>query len=101
MSCWESQAYCPKPAVKLFTQANALVISNAAFVSSTDLAAQRFTHPLNESGGETLDRVHAAMLLQGSGRTNGLRALLKAEKERGPDFLRLANALSALYPKES
>jgi putative DNA methylase len=49
----------------------------------------------------TLDRVHAAMLLQASGRTNGLKALLKAEQERGPDFLRLANALSALYPKES
>jgi hypothetical protein len=26
----------------------------------------------------TLDRIHAAMLLQASGRTNGLRALLKA-----------------------
>ena len=49
----------------------------------------------------TLDRVHAAMLLQASGRTNALRALLKAEQERGPDFLRLANALSALYPKGS
>jgi hypothetical protein len=33
--------------------------------------------------------------------TNALRALLKVEQERGPDFLRLANALSALYPKES
>jgi putative DNA methylase len=42
----------------------------------------------------TLDRVHAAMLLQAGGRTNALRALLKAEQERGPDFLRLANALS-------
>jgi hypothetical protein len=49
----------------------------------------------------TLDRVHAAMLLQAGGRTNALRALLKAEQERGPDFLRLANALSALYPKDS
>jgi len=49
----------------------------------------------------TLDRVHAAMLLQASGRANALRALLKAEQERGPDFLRLANALSALYPKGS
>jgi putative DNA methylase len=49
----------------------------------------------------TLDRVHAAMLLQANGRTNALRALLKAEQERGPDFLRLANALSALYPKGS
>ncbi len=49
----------------------------------------------------TLDRVHAAMLLQASGRTNALRALLNAEQDRGPDFLRLANALSALYPKGS
>jgi hypothetical protein len=49
----------------------------------------------------TLDRVHAAMLLQASGRTNALRTLLQAEQDRGPDFLRLANALSALYPRES
>lgn len=49
----------------------------------------------------TLDRVHMAMLLQASGQTNALRALLKAEQERGQDFLRLANALSALYPRDS
>jgi adenine-specific DNA methylase len=49
----------------------------------------------------TLDRVHAAMLLQAGGRTNALRALVKAEQDRGPDFLRLANAFSALYPKGS
>jgi hypothetical protein len=49
----------------------------------------------------TLDRIHMAMLLQAGGRANALRALLKAEQERGPDFLRLANALSALYPKGS
>jgi len=49
----------------------------------------------------TLDRVHAAMLLQAGGQSNALRALLKAEIERGPYFLRLANALSALYPKGS
>ena len=49
----------------------------------------------------TLDRVHAAMLLQRGGQANALRALLKAEQDRGPDFLRLANALSALYPKGS
>jgi adenine-specific DNA methylase len=52
-------------------------------------------------GATTLDHVHAAMLLQSAGRANALRALLKAETERGPDFLRLANALSALYPKDS
>ncbi len=49
----------------------------------------------------TLDRVHAAMLLQGSGRSNALRALIRSEQERGPDFIRLANALHALYPKDS
>ena len=49
----------------------------------------------------TLDRIHAAMLLQASGQTNALQALLKAEQERSPDFLRLANTLSALYPKTS
>jgi hypothetical protein len=41
------------------------------------------------------------MLLQLSGRANALRALLAAEQDRGPEFLRLANALSALYPRES
>lgn len=49
----------------------------------------------------TLDRVHAAMLLQKAGRANALRALLKAEQQRGSDFLRLCNALTALYPKSS
>ena len=49
----------------------------------------------------TLDRVHAAMLLQANGHAAALRALLKAERERGPDFLRLANALTALYPRPS
>jgi hypothetical protein len=41
------------------------------------------------------------MLLQASGRANALRALLKSEIDRGPDFLRLANALSALDPPGS
>jgi hypothetical protein len=49
----------------------------------------------------TLDRVHAAMLLQSNGRTNALRALLKGEQERSSDFLHLANALTALYPRGS
>ncbi len=56
---------------------------------------------VGERQATTLDRVHAAMLLQAGGRTNALRNLLKAEQERGPDFLRLANALSALYPSPS
>lgn len=48
-----------------------------------------------------LDRVHAAMLLQASGHANVLRTLIGAEQDRGPDFLRLANALSALYSRRS
>ena len=49
----------------------------------------------------TLDRIHAGMLLQASGRTEALRTLIRAEQERGPDFLRLSNALTALYPRGS
>ncbi|CAG1014968.1 Riboflavin biosynthesis protein [Anaerolineae bacterium] len=65
----------------------------AANVSDETLKAKREA--------TTLDRVHAAMLLQQSGRANALRALLKTEQERGPNFLRLANSLSALYPRDS
>ena len=49
----------------------------------------------------TLDRVHMAMLFQASGRSAALRTMLQAEQERGPYFMRLANALSALYPSGS
>jgi hypothetical protein len=41
------------------------------------------------------------MLLRPSSRAKALRALLKSEIEHGPDFLRLANALSALNPNDS
>jgi hypothetical protein len=61
---------------------------------ATDLAGREKTVT-------TLDRVHAAMLLQAGGQANALRALIKTEQDRSPDFLRLANALSALYPKAS
>ena len=71
--------------------------------------ARRRGRPSGEPAGElgeartatTLDRVHAAMLFQASGRTEALRAHLRAEQERGPDFRRLANALSALYRRGS
>jgi adenine-specific DNA methylase len=61
--------------------------------------AQRASQAPREA--TTLDRVHAAMLLQASGQANALRVLLRTEQQRNPDFLRLANALSALYPKDS
>ena len=56
---------------------------------------------IQTSNPTALDRLHAAMLLQASGHTNALRALIAAEQDRGPDFLRLANALTALYPRGS
>ncbi len=56
---------------------------------------------LERSGATTLDRVHAGMLLQATGHANALRKLIAAEQDRGPAFLRLANALSALYPRWS
>ena len=41
-------------------------------------------------------------LLQASGRAGALRTLIHAKQERGPtSFLRLANALTALYPRGS
>ena len=63
--------------------------------------ARRRGRPAATAGGDmeaaysatTLDRVHAAMLLQASGRSQALRNLLRAEQQqRSPDFLRLANA---------
>ena len=56
---------------------------------------------LRSTKATTLDRVHAAMLLQSGGRSQALRTLLTEETARGPEFLRLANALSALYPRGS
>ena len=67
--------------------------SEATSSSSDELDARH--------GATTLDRVHAAMLLQASGRSQALRNLLRAEQERSPDFLRLANSLTALYPRGS
>lgn len=57
------------------------------------------THSELPTGATVLDRVHAAMLFQLGGHATALRTLIKAEQERGPDFMRLANALSALYPR--
>jgi len=49
----------------------------------------------------TLDHVHKAMLFQKQGQSSALRELLFYEQHYRPNFLRLANALSALYPKGS
>jgi len=46
----------------------------------------------------TLDHLHAAMLLQRAGQSAALKVLLEEALARGPEFERLANALSALYP---
>ena len=69
--------------------------------AAADAADEAADAALRARGTTTLDRVHAAMLLQASGQSQALRTLLRAEQDRGPDFLRLANALSALYPAGS
>lgn len=62
-----------------------------------DLPAEAATR----AGVTTLDRVHAAMLLQAGGQAHALRTLIESEQDRGPNFLRPANALSAFYPTGS
>lgn len=47
------------------------------------------------------DHVQKAMLLQKQGMSTALRELLFYERHYRPQFLRLANALSALYPSDS
>jgi hypothetical protein len=71
-----------------------------AFVSSTTPAAQQFTYPLNESGSDDARPSGCCNALASQRSDESVGYLLKAEQERGPDFLRLANALSTLYPKE-
>ena len=87
-----------------------LELLHAAQVSEQELTAAHGGRRSPEASGQrveagaeatTLDRVHTAMLLQRSGRTHALRSLVAAERERGPEFVRLANALSALYPRGS
>lgn len=54
------------------------------------------------AGTTTLDRVHQAMLLFGSGRGEALRRFVLEEGVgRQPQFWKLAQALSALYPSGS
>ncbi|GIW84010.1 MAG: DNA methylase [Gemmataceae bacterium] len=84
--------------MSLFPEENAAAAGRGKRKRRLDLSDESLRE---HRGATTLDHVHAAMLLQSFGRANALRALLKAEMERGPDFLRLANALSALYPKDS
>jgi len=79
-------------------QASELAATRGGFRSSAD---DPDAGAAPEEGAATLDRVHTAMLLQAGGLTHALRNLVAAERERSSDFERLANALSALYPRGS
>ncbi len=57
-----------------------------------DAWSQSLTPLLNAT---TFGGMHAAVLLQASGRSTSLRSLLRVEQERGFDFLCLVNALTA------
>jgi hypothetical protein len=82
------------PQLELFPEATAPKVKGRSKRHQTAVAEPNV--PVQAT---TLDRVHAAMLLQASGRASALRTMLMTEQERSPDFLRLANALSALYPQ--
>ena len=86
------------PQLSLFPEGPPTVRGRARRRGRSGVAPSNSGELVARHGATTLDRVHAAMLLQGSGRSQALRNLLQAEYERGPDFLRLANALTALYP---
>ncbi len=57
-----------------------------AFVSSSDFPAQRFTYPLNDSGSDDARPIACCNARASQPWDDGLRALLKADQERGPDF---------------
>jgi len=88
------------PQMMLFPQATADDVPQIKGRGKGRSAKTTATSAPSQRAPTTLDRIHAAMLLQAGGQSNALRALLKTEQERGPDFLRLSNALSALYPKD-
>ena len=48
-----------------------------------------------------MNRVDAGMILKACGQASFLLARIESEQRCFPDFLRLANALSTLYPKFS
>lgn len=91
----------PNPQLLLFPEARQEVPKILGRGGKRSRSMARAAELTTDLEATTLDRIHAAMLLQAGGMTNALRALLKAEQERGSDFLRLGNALSALYPKDS
>ncbi len=58
-------------------------------------------HTPPDAGQTTLDRVHQSLLLFGLGRSEALKRFLVDTVGKEPQFWRLTNALSALYPKQS
>jgi adenine-specific DNA methylase len=78
------------------------LFSLPALAGDTDEAVEVGELPAFTVGTTTLDRVHQAMLLYASGRTDALKYFLKEDGAgTDPRFWKLALALSSLYPRQS
>ena len=86
--------------MRLFEEVERRQKQEATKEATKRLEVETWAH-LHKDTITTLDHVHKAMLFQKQGQTNALRELLFYETHYRPEFIRLANALSALYPKGS
>ncbi len=87
--------------LSLFQESEQLLREDQNQAAATGRLEKATWADLHKDTVTTLDHVQKAMLFQKQGQTTALRQLLFYEQAYRPEFLRLANALSALYPTGS
>ncbi|MBN1363354.1 MAG: DUF1156 domain-containing protein [Syntrophaceae bacterium] len=91
-----------EPARKKRKQETQMTLFEEMMPSEEEITEQQTKLKMKEAGKTVLDRLHQAMLLFAGGRTEALKRFL-SEDGAGQDnrFWKLAQALNALYPKNS
>jgi len=91
-----------EPARKKRKRAAQMTLFEEMMPSEEEIAEQQSKLKMREAGKTVLDSLHQAMLLFAGGRTEALKRFL-SEDGAGQDnrFWKLAQALNALYPKNS